>query len=163
MSHLTKHADFHRAFGQPVIETPGLPEPEITGIEARAALMRVEVTIRQAIRALGEEPGRRPLRLSLLLEEVGELLSAERSDNLSGIADALADIEVIADGTALEYGIPLDEVRDEVHRANMSKLGLDGKPIYREDGKVMKGPRYAPPDVEGVLCAYGYIRKGYAA
>ena len=163
MSHLKNQEGFHRAFEQPVKSQPELPEPTIAGVEARTSLIAVEMKIRDAIKTLAKEPGRRALRLSLLLEEVGELLTAERRDSLVGIADALADIEVIADGTALEYGIPLDAVREEVHRANMSKLGNDGRPIYREDGKVMKGPRYAPPDVEGVLLAHGYIRMGYAA
>jgi predicted HAD superfamily Cof-like phosphohydrolase len=56
-------------------------------------------------------------------------------------------------GTACEYGIPLDAVLDEVHRSNMSKLGADGRPVYRTDGKVLKGPAFRPPDIAAVLYA----------
>jgi len=159
MSHLESQADFHRAVGQPVQKRPTLPEKTLESIETRSALMQVELSIRKAQQALQADQGRRPLRIALLLEEVGVLLEAERRDNLHGIADALADIEVIADGTALEYGIPLDDIRAEVHRANMSKLGPDG-PIFREDGKVLKGPDYLPPDISGILRANGYNPAG---
>ena len=159
MTHFEKQAEFHQAFGQPVHTTPALPEPRLESIEACASLLEVELAIKKAIRRLSREQGRRYLRLSLILEEVGELIEAERIDNLVGIADALADIEVIADGTAHEYGIPLDAVRHEIHRSNMSKLE-DGKPLYRDDGKVLKGSAYSPPDVEGVLCAWGYNPEG---
>ena len=77
-------------------------------------------------------------------------LPLERGD-LVGIADALADIVYVAYGTALTYGIDLDAVLHEVHRSNMSKLGSDGKPLIREDGKVLKSERYFPPDIESVL------------
>lgn len=67
------------------------------------------------------------------------------------VADALADIVYVAYGTALTYGIDLDAVLQEVHRSNMSKLGPDGRPILREDGKVLKGPGYFPPAIGEVL------------
>ncbi len=91
------------------------------------------------------------LRISLLEEEVGELVTATRARDLTGIADALADITYVVYGTALTYGIDLDSVLDEVHRSNMSKLDHDGKPIFRADGKVLKSERYSPPDVAAVL------------
>lgn len=94
---------------------------------------------------------RRGLRGKLLAEEWNEYVSAEADNNIVEIADALADMIYIIHGTALEYGIPLDAVVAEVHRSNMSKLGADGKPIYREDGKVLKGPGYFKPDIAGVL------------
>ena len=100
--------------------------------------------------ALPDEPLRQ-LRIDLLREEMDEYLQGETNDDIVEIADALADIIYIACGTAVAYGIPLDRVFAEVHRSNMSKLGEDGKPIYREDGKVLKGPNYTPPDVKGVL------------
>ena len=93
----------------------------------------------------------RQLRIDLLREEMDEYIQGETNDDIVEIADALADIIYIACGTAVAYGIPLDQVFAEVHRSNMSKLGADGKPIYREDGKVLKGPDYTPPDVQGVL------------
>lgn len=66
-------------------------------------------------------------------------------------ADALADLVYVCFGAAIEAGIDLNMVLREVHRSNMSKLGEDGKPIYREDGKVLKGPRYTRPDIKEVL------------
>jgi predicted HAD superfamily Cof-like phosphohydrolase len=91
------------------------------------------------------------LRISLLEEEVGELIAAIHARDLIGIADALADITYVVYGTALTYGINLDAVLSEVHRSNMSKLDHDGKPIVRADGKVLKSELYAPPDVAAVL------------
>lgn len=91
------------------------------------------------------------LRQDLLDEEVGELRDAVVARDLVGVADALADIVYIACGTAQALGIPFDDVFAEVHRANMSKLGADGRPLLRADGKVLKGPAYIPPDVAGVL------------
>jgi predicted HAD superfamily Cof-like phosphohydrolase len=91
------------------------------------------------------------LRLSLMEEEFGELVHAVERRDLIAIADALADIVYVAYGTALTYGIDLDAVLGEVHRANMSKLGVDGRPVLREDGKVLKSERYSPPDVAAVV------------
>ena len=91
------------------------------------------------------------LRLSLIEEEVGELRQAAESGDLVGVADALADIVYVAYGTAHVYGIDLDAVLDEVHASNMTKLGADGRPVRRDDGKVLKGPDYRAPDVNAVL------------
>jgi len=91
------------------------------------------------------------LRLALIQEEVGELAAAAVAGDLIGIADALADIVYVAYGTAHVYGIDLDAVLDEVHASNMTKLGADGRPIWRADGKVLKGPDYRPPDIAAVL------------
>lgn len=91
------------------------------------------------------------LRIRLLNEEAEEFAEAARAGDLVGVADALADVVYVAYGTALTYGIDLDEVLAEVHRSNMSKLDADGRPILRDDGKVVKSDRYTPPDVAGVL------------
>lgn len=91
------------------------------------------------------------LRQSLIEEEVGELREAAAAGDIVGVADALADIVYVAYGSAWVYGIDLDAVLDEVHASNMTKLGADGRPVRRDDGKVLKGPGYRPPDVEGVL------------
>ena len=95
--------------------------------------------------------GERNLRAELLREEAQEFADAHAEMNLIEMADALADIVYVAYGTARTYGIDLDVVLAEVHRSNMSKLDEQGNPIYRHDGKVIKGPRYSPPDVAGVL------------
>src|ERR1700761_1163542 len=116
-------AEFHQAFRLPVQD---FPNAEID--ESLAAL-----------------------RVALLREEVDEFVSASDESDLVGIADALADIVYVIYGTALTYGIDLDSVLREVHRSNMSKLDSDGKPILRDDGKVIKSAKYFPPDVAAVL------------
>lgn len=93
------------------------------------------------------------LREKLIREEFEEFLIASAEGNLVEVADALADLKYVIDGTALEYGIPLDVVSTEVHRSNMSKLWPDGKPRYREDGKMLKPPTYSKADVAGILDA----------
>lgn len=91
------------------------------------------------------------LRISLLEEELNEYVAAAAARDLVGIADALADIVYVAYGTALTYGIDLDLVLSEVHRANMSKLESSGRPLKRDDGKVVKSDQYSPPDVAAAL------------
>lgn len=91
------------------------------------------------------------LRLKLILSEVWELFVAMRRRDLVEIADALTDILVVVYGMGLTYGIDLDACFREVHRSNKTKLGYDGKPIYRADGKVMKGPNYQPPNLKKAM------------
>ena len=87
------------------------------------------------------------LRLNLIKEELSELEEAMKTKNLKEVADALTDILYVTYGAGYAYGIDLDKCFEEVQRANMSKLGEDGKPIYNEQGKVMKGPNYIRPDL----------------
>ena len=93
----------------------------------------------------------RQLRYDLIREELNELEQAMKTKNLKEIADALTDILYVAYGAGYAYGINLDKCFKEVQRANMSKLGEDGKPIYNEIGKVMKGPKYYKPDLTKFL------------
>lgn len=93
----------------------------------------------------------RTLRKDILAEEYQEYLDGEKNNDLVEIADALIDMIYIAYGTGVAYGLPMDELFNEVHRSNMSKLGEDGKPIYRADGKVLKGPNYSPPDLASII------------
>ena len=95
----------------------------------------------------------RELRLELIAEELDELSDAVADRDMVQIADALTDILYVVYGTGHAFGIDLDECFQEVHSSNMSKLGSNGKPIHREDGKVMKGPGYFEPDLEGILGA----------
>ena len=88
------------------------------------------------------------LRLDLIKEELNELEDAMKTKNLKEIADALTDILYVTYGAGYAYGIDLDKCFQEVQRANMSKLGNDGKPIFNEKGKVMKGPKYTAPDLK---------------
>ena len=91
------------------------------------------------------------LRVRLLREEVEEFADAAEKRDLVAIADALADVVYVAYGSAVTYGIDLDAVIREVHRSNMSKLDANGRPVMREDGKVMKSERYRPPNVGSVI------------
>ncbi len=87
------------------------------------------------------------LRISLINEELEELKKAIDDKNIVEVADALTDILYVAYGAGHAFGINLDKCFDEVQKSNMSKLGDDGKPIYNENGKVMKGPKYFKPDL----------------
>ncbi len=93
------------------------------------------------------------LRGSLLEEELEEYGEACITEDIVEIADALADQMYILMGTIQAHGLQdkMEEIFDEVHRSNMSKLNEHGKPIYREDGKVLKGLNYSPPDIESIL------------
>jgi len=121
MSFYTDVKEFHQAFGQRIGEKPELPSSE-----------------------------ERCLRIRLLEEEFEEYMAGEGNDDIVEITDALADIIYIACGTAVSYGIPLDDVFAEVHRSNMAKL-VDGKVIRREDGKVKKPEGWTSPDIKSIL------------
>jgi len=93
------------------------------------------------------------LRFNLMKEENEEYLEAAQQNDLVEVADALGDMLYILCGTIIEHGMQhkIEEVFDEIQRSNMSKLGEDGKPIYRADGKVLKGPNYFKPDIGKIL------------
>lgn len=93
------------------------------------------------------------LRLRLLQEELDELKEAFEAGDIVEVADALGDLQVILDGTVHVCGLQeyKEAISEEIFASNMSKLGEDGKPIYREDGKVLKGPNYFKPDLAKVL------------
>jgi predicted HAD superfamily Cof-like phosphohydrolase len=118
-------AEFHKAFGLGISEQP------------RADLGH----------------GKNLLRYKLMREENEEYLDAASRGDLAEVADALGDMLYILCGTILEHGLQhkIDQVFEEIQRSNMSKLGADGKPIYREDGKVLKGPGYFSPDIQAIL------------
>ena len=88
------------------------------------------------------------LRIDLIKEELNEFTEAMKNKDLLEVADALTDILYVTYGAGHAFGIDLDKCFDEVQRSNMSKLGEDGKPIYNENGKVMKGPKYFQPDLK---------------
>jgi len=116
-------AAFHRACDVPVVATPTVPDW-----------------------------GRTCLRADLIREEMQETIDALAQKDIVALADGLADLIYVAVGTALEYGIPLDRVWDEVQRSNMSKVdSATGKVRKRADGKVLKPEGWTPPDIAGVL------------
>ena len=91
------------------------------------------------------------LRIDLIKEELHELTEAMQDENLLEVADALTDILYVTYGAGHAFGIDLDKCFEEVQNSNLSKLGEDGKPIYNEAGKVMKGPNYFKPDLSKFL------------
>jgi len=93
------------------------------------------------------------LRFHLMKEENEEYLEAANDNDLVEVADALGDMLYILCGTIIEHGMQhkIEEVFTEIQRSNMSKLGADGKPIYREDGKVLKGPNYFKPNIQNIF------------
>ncbi|MDC6367379.1 MULTISPECIES: nucleoside triphosphate pyrophosphohydrolase family protein [Flavobacteriaceae] len=97
--------------------------------------------------------GKNLLRFNLMDEENKEYLEAANNGDLVEVVDALGDMLYILCGTILEHGMQykIEEVFEEIQRSNMSKLGADGKPIYREDGKVLKGPNYFKPNIKSIM------------
>lgn len=93
------------------------------------------------------------LRYKLMREENEEYLEAANADDLVEVADALGDMLYILCGTIIEHGLQhkIEAVFDEIQKSNMSKLGADGEPVYREDGKVLKGPDYVAPNIQKIL------------
>ena len=107
-------------------------------------------TFGQMVRTKPQFPDEKTMKLryDLIKEELNELEYAMKTKNLKEIADALTDILYVTYGAGFAYGIDLDRCFKEVQRANMSKLGKDGKPIFNEKGKVMKGPNYREPNLK---------------
>lgn len=159
MTHTINHVrKFHKAFGHPVAGRINPATKELR--ELRVKLIAEELS--ELCQALGvglklivdPRPGdadHEDVKDFMLVEA---LLEDDEVD-LVEAADALGDIDYVTQGANLVFGFPAEDVMNEIQRANMSKLGEDGLPIYREDGKIMKGPNYAPPDVAAVLKQHG--------
>ena len=118
MSNFESVKKFMETFGQEIKEKAGFPDDKITS-----------------------------LRYELIKEELNELKDAIDSKDIKEVADALTDILYVTYGAGHAFGINLDKCFEEVQNSNMSKLGTDGKPIYNDKGKVMKGPNYFKPDL----------------
>ena len=110
-------------------------------------------TYGQEVKSKAEFPNKNivNLRLNLIKEELEELQEAIKQEDLLEVADALTDILYVTYGAGDAFGIDLDNCFNEVQKSNMSKLGADGKPIYNQDGKVMKGPKYFKPNLKQFL------------
>ena len=118
MSNFSKVGTFMKTFGQEVKTSPSLSTDKINN-----------------------------LRIELIKEELEEFTEAMKNNDLLEVADALTDILYVTYGAGHAFGIDLDKCFDEVQNSNMSKLGENGKPIYNDAGKVMKGPKYFKPDL----------------
>ena len=122
MTNFEKVGTFMKTFGQDIKESPSFSSDKIN-----------------------------TLRVSLIKEELDELIEAMNKKDLVEVADALTDILYVTYGAGHAFGINLDECFDEVQNSNMSKLDINGKPIYNESGKVMKGPNYFKPNLKKFL------------
>ena len=122
MSNFNKVKTFMNTYGQEVKNTPEFPDSKIV-----------------------------QLRIDLIQEELNELKEAINNNDIIEVADALTDILYVAYGAGHAFGIDLDSCFNEVQNSNMSKLGDDGKPIYNESGKVMKGPNYFKPNIKKII------------
>ena len=122
MTNFEKVGLFMKTFGQEVKKKPGLSSEKIN-----------------------------KLRVSLINEELEEFKDAIKNNDLKEAVDALTDILYVTYGAGHAFGVNLDKCFDEVQQSNMSKLGDDGKPIYNDEGKVMKGPKYFKPDLSKFL------------
>lgn len=142
--------EFHKAFSVEDAEKPTIPS-----LDRR--IMRARLIVEEVFEFL-EASGLSLKMLSTLSSKnatfyIVPMVSGLNyvTPNIVEAADALADIKYVVEGAALTWGIPLDEVFDEVHRSNMSKVPEDGVIIKREDGKVLKPPTYSPPNIHPIL------------
>lgn len=149
--------EFHEKFGHPVAGAPDESTEEMRLLRVKVIAeelaelcqaLRVDLTLIVECHALDE------------VEKLGgDYVSVQVYPNtpdygepdLVEVADALGDLDYVVQGSNLVFGIPAEEVVAEIHRSNMSKLGADGKPICREDGKILKGPNYSPPDLASII------------
>ena len=122
MSNFNKVKTFMNTYGQEVKNTPEFPDSKIV-----------------------------QLRIDLIQEELNELKEAINNNDIIEVADALTDILYVTYGAGHSFGVDLDSCFNEVQNSNMSKLGDDGKPIYNESGKVMKGPNYFKPNIKRII------------
>ena len=122
MSNFNKVKTFMDTYGQEVKNTPEFPDSKIV-----------------------------KLRIDLIQEELNELKEAINNNDIIEVADALTDILYVTYGAGHSFGVDLDSCFNEVQNSNMSKLGDDGKPIYNESGKVMKGPNYFKPNIKKII------------
>ena len=122
MSNFNKVKTFMNTYGQNVKEKPSIPDEKIV-----------------------------QLRIALIEEELNELKEAINNNDIVEVADALTDILYVTYGAGHSFGVDLDKCFDEVQNSNMSKLGENGKPIYNESGKVMKGPNYFAPNLKKII------------
>ena len=122
MSNFNKVKTFMNTYGQEVKNTPEFPDSKIV-----------------------------QLRIDLIQEELNELKEAINNNDIIEVADALTEILYVTYGAGHSFGVDLDSCFNEVQNSNMSKLGDDGKPIYNESGKVMKGPNYFKPNIKKII------------
>lgn len=156
MNAFERVTEFHRAFNHPIDDEGGLDNERLTRL--RVKLIFEEFM--ELVEACGYDKEGFIFWVNSYYqrqEEPTDLIFETRTNprphNKVEVADALGDLEYVINGFAIVLGINLPAVGEEIHRSNMSKLDENGDPIYREDGKVLKGPLYSPPDIQKVLDA----------
>ena len=165
MSNFRKVGTFMKTFGQEVKTKPSFSTEKINKLlliyiifyKTYRSIMSNFSKVGLFMKTFGQEVKNKPsfstdkinkLRLNLIKEELSELTEAMNNKDLLEVADALTDILYVTYGAGHAFGINLDKCFEEVQNSNMSKLGDNGKPIYNEHGKVMKGPNYFKPDLK---------------
>jgi predicted HAD superfamily Cof-like phosphohydrolase len=143
--------EFHAAFGHPVGTGPGM----ITGALAELRVRLIAEELAEYAASLGVQLHVDVVPNAVSVANAQMIVSCqhhpEAATSVVEAADALGDLDYVVQGANVVHGFPGASVVMEVHRSNMSKLGEDGKPIYREDGKILKGPNYFKPDIAHVL------------
>jgi predicted HAD superfamily Cof-like phosphohydrolase len=134
-------------------ERPGPPPTVVDPMAALRESHEVQRLVTNEVPTLDVPNSVKELRCALIEEEAAEFRAAVKANDIIEVADAIADLLYVVYGAALTFGIPVREVFTEVHRSNMTKLDDDGGPIYRADGKVMKGPNFSPPNLGPILDA----------
>lgn len=136
---------FHLAFNHPIATTPTVGSAELRELRVKLILEEaLEFAAACGFEVIASTGSEQSKVASIYLVSIGH-------PDLVEMADALGDLDYVVQGANLAFGIPSEEVMAEIHASNMSKLGEDGRPIYREDGKVLKGPNYFKPDLAKLL------------
>lgn len=141
--------EFHRVYEHPIADKPQIPAED----RLRLRLKLIKEEFIELMRSCLAENSNVNFA-DMMLESA--INAAYIAPDMVEIADALGDLDYVIEGMRLELGIDGEPVADEIHRSNLSKLGEDGKPLKREDGKVAKGPNYTPPDIARVLREQGW-------
>jgi predicted HAD superfamily Cof-like phosphohydrolase len=159
--------EFNNAYGIAELPSPGILS--VDRMKLRIALIAEEllelcdasgfrVVIKNGLSIQqGADSAGHHVKIIYTLEDEESIGKDKHLPNIGEIADALGDLDYVIAGTATEMGIPHDAIVAEIHRSNMSKLGSDGKPILRDDGKVLKGPNYTPPNLWPILMGAGKV------
>lgn len=142
--------EFHETYGQPLRTTPSLEVPELH--------MRMQLVAEEFMELVEAAYGDKALKI---LEPAWEeaIQADEGSRDIIEVVDALGDLIYVIYGFAHTIGVDLNKILDEIQSSNMSKVGADGKPIYRADGKILKGPNFVEPDISKILKKQGWVNE----
>jgi len=145
--------EFHRVYDQPIGRVPAVPDDKT--IALRVSLIGEEFC--EMLDAIYPDTASQNGEIKIIRDQIQRLLVLGKPNvDLPELVDAWADLDYVVEGSRLMFGVNGEPVAAEVQRSNLSKLGADGKPVRREDGKVMKGPNFTPPDISACLKAQGW-------